>query len=377
MTRWVPVGLAVALLACNGGRPPVAPATPAAAPVGNVAPGGAAGASPVAANGASPVAATGEDPAALYGRYCALCHGADREGYAADNAPSLRSPELLGAGRGPFLMAAIAHGRPGTPMAAFGREAGGPLTRPQIVALHDWLVADAEPIALPATPVTGDPAAGAALYAARCASCHGDAGQGVSAPALANPVYHATVSDRQIRHAISAGRTGTPMVGFAGDLDERRLDDLTVYLRTFARHWTPGAPVAVQAPPPEAAVLNPGAPPAKLTLRDGFYVPADEVKAALDAGRRIVLLDARPVSDWQRGHLPGALPVPFYDDVSTLVPHLPRDETFLVAYCACPHAASGKVARKLRSLGFDRAVVLDEGSLEWARRGYPMEPGPR
>ena len=30
----------------------------------------------------------------LYERYCALCHGADREGYAADHAPSLRSPEL-------------------------------------------------------------------------------------------------------------------------------------------------------------------------------------------------------------------------------------------------------------------------------------------
>lgn len=363
------VGLGVALFACNGGRANVAPAP--STPAGGVAP------APVVPVGASASSTPAEDPAALYGRYCALCHGADREGYAADNAPSLRSPELLGAARGPFLMAAIAHGRPGTPMAAFGREAGGPLTRAQVVALHDWLVADVAPVALPTTPISGDAAAGATVYAARCASCHGDAGQGVSAPALANPVYQATVSDPQIRHAIASGRTGTPMVGFAGDLDDRQLDDLTVFLRSFARPWMPGAPVAVQAPPPEAAILNPDAPPAKLTLRDGFYVPADEVKAALDAGRRIVLLDARPVSDWQRGHLPGALPVPFYDDVSALVPHLPRDETFLVAYCACPHAASGKVARKLRSLGFERAVVLDEGSLEWARRGYPMEPGPR
>ena len=29
--------------------------------------------------------------AAIYARYCALCHGADRQGYAADEAPSLRS----------------------------------------------------------------------------------------------------------------------------------------------------------------------------------------------------------------------------------------------------------------------------------------------
>ena len=29
--------------------------------------------------------------AADYAQYCALCHGADREGHANDNAPSLRS----------------------------------------------------------------------------------------------------------------------------------------------------------------------------------------------------------------------------------------------------------------------------------------------
>ena len=28
------------------------------------------------------------DGAGLYARYCALCHGADREGHAADHAPS-------------------------------------------------------------------------------------------------------------------------------------------------------------------------------------------------------------------------------------------------------------------------------------------------
>ena len=59
------------------------------------------------------------DGAELYARYCALCHGADREGYAADDSPSLRSPELMGAAPGGFLWSAIAYGRPGTPMAAF------------------------------------------------------------------------------------------------------------------------------------------------------------------------------------------------------------------------------------------------------------------
>src|SRR5690606_14627808 len=48
---------------------------------------------------------------ALYARYCALCHGADAEGYAADDAPSLRSPELLRSASDAYLTAAIADGR--------------------------------------------------------------------------------------------------------------------------------------------------------------------------------------------------------------------------------------------------------------------------
>jgi cytochrome c oxidase cbb3-type subunit 3 len=103
-------------------------------------------------------------------------------------------------------------------------------------------------------------------------------------------------------------------------------------------------------------------------------VAAADVVAALTAKRRIVLLDARPLSDWQRGHLPGALPVPFYDGIDQILPHLPAD-TPIVVYCACPHAASGKVVDALRAAGRPAAYVLDEGSLVWAARGYPIVVG--
>ena len=36
--------------------------------------------------------------AANYRKYCALCHGADRQGYVNDRAPSLRSRQLLRTG---------------------------------------------------------------------------------------------------------------------------------------------------------------------------------------------------------------------------------------------------------------------------------------
>lgn len=39
--------------------------------------------------------AASKNAAAMYQKYCALCHAEDRSGYAADNAPSLRSRSLL------------------------------------------------------------------------------------------------------------------------------------------------------------------------------------------------------------------------------------------------------------------------------------------
>ena len=80
------------------------------------------------------------DGAKLYARYCALCHGDNREGYAADEAPSLRSPQLIASAPGSYLWTAISYGRPNTPMAAFADTQGGPLSHDAQHALVDWLI---------------------------------------------------------------------------------------------------------------------------------------------------------------------------------------------------------------------------------------------
>ncbi len=317
------------------------------------------------------------DGAALYTRYCALCHGADREGHAADHAPSLRAPELFESASPSYLWYAVAYGRPGTPMAAFAAEQGGPLSHDEQHALLDWLVAQAGVTRreVPDVPVRGDNVRGGQVYAERCAACHGAAGEGVTAPALANRVLLATASDAFLRETIARGRSGTPMPGFRGVLGEAELDAVTAFLRSRAGGWAAPAPVVVHPPDPASAIQNATALPPELPLRGGRFVAAADVAAALAAKRRIVLLDARPLSDWQRGHLPGALPVPFYDGVERILPHLPDDDTPIVVYCACPHAASGKVVDALRAAGRDRAYVLDEGSVVWAARGYPIAVG--
>ena len=48
----------------------------------------------------------------------------------------------------------------------------------------------------------------------------------------------------------------------------------------------------------------------------------------------------------------------------------------MIAYCACPHHLSGDVVDALRLRGLKTSAILDEGVLEWHRRGYPMVAAP-
>jgi mono/diheme cytochrome c family protein/rhodanese-related sulfurtransferase len=312
----------------------------------------------------------------LYDRYCALCHGAGAVGYVADNASQLRNPTFLRTASDDFLRVGIERGRPGTPMSAFGAAHGGPLApgdTDRIIAYLRSLDGGA-PLDVHERAIEGDGERGAAVYRARCASCHGANGEGKTAVSLSNPTFLATASAGFIRYAIEHGRPGTPMPAFGSVLSSNEIDDVTLAIRRWARAVEPGVPgvAAATLPSLDQLVIHPGGPRPRFTLREGRFVPADEVAAALRAGSRLVVLDARPISDWHRGHIPGAYPTPFHDDLDAIARALPRDGTWIIAYCACPHAASGKVVDGLRALGFETTAVLDEGILVWEQRGHPM-----
>lgn len=313
--------------------------------------------------------ASGEE---LYQRYCALCHGKAGEGYAADNANALANQQFLATASDAFLRVGIVRGRVGTPMSAWGKQFGGPLTGPEVEKLvayiRDWQTTPTRELS--SAPVAGDAARGQPLYDQHCASCHGPKGEGKLAPSLNNPIFHSTASDHFIRYAIADGRVGTPMPGFEKSLGPQGVDDLTAHVRTLRKDGD-------RKPQREAPmhngplVINPNGKPPKFELRDNFYVPAAQVKAALDAGARLIIADARAESDYLEAHIPGAIPLPFYA-VDQYATKLPKDGTWIIAYCACPHAASGRVANALRERGFQNAVVLDEGVLVWMQRGYPV-----
>jgi rhodanese-related sulfurtransferase len=122
-------------------------------------------------------------------------------------------------------------------------------------------------------------------------------------------------------------------------------------------------------------VLNPNSKAPHFKLRQDRYVSAKQVYQALQDRARMVILDARSKVAWRQTHIAGSVPVPYYEEPDKFVKDLPNDSTMIVVYCACPHAASGKVVTTLKRHGFENTAIIDEGILGWLQLGYPVQYG--
>jgi len=323
----------------------------------------------------TPEQARGE---ALYARMCAVCHGASGEGYAADRAPALSQPDFLASASDAYLRKTIANGRAGTTMSAWSRARGGPLDEGDTDAVVSYLRTwqRRAHAALDERPLDGDSGRGAAVFARECAACHG--AHGVEGPEVRIGSYDLLdlATNGFLRQAIRDGRSGTPMPAFGARLGEAGVDDMIAVLRRLRpaaadrRFWPPDqiAPIPLGRVP-----LNPRGPEPLGFHATPAFTPADAVKAQLDRGARMVILDARAPSDYADGHIAGAVSVPFYDPHPYLAALPPN--TWLVCYCACPHAESGQLAEKLVSNHFAKVTVLDEGLWAWKARGYSVHAG--
>ena len=309
---------------------------------------------------------------ALYARYCELCHAKDGTGYAADNAPSLVSPMFLTAASDDFIARGIRLGRPNTAMAAYGNRSGGPLDDAQIAAIVVFLRSFGPPaITLPEQKPSGDVARGAALFRTQCASCHGTASKTGKAPRLHNPEFLAAASPAFLRHSILHGRPPTRMPAFEQRLSAGQVEDLVAWLGSLPTQTSTAPRTNPEIKDDLPLLRHPKGKAPSFALREGRFVSAEQVKRAFDAKQRFITIDARSPSDWLQFRIPGALPIPYYDVAK--LNRIPNDGTWIVAYCACPHHASGEVVDALRRLNYPNTAVLDEGILFWREHGYPLE----
>lgn len=99
-------------------------------------------------------------------------------------------------------------------------------------------------------------------------------------------------------------------------------------------------------------------------------IPLKELRYLLDRGE-IVLLDVRPPTEFEEGHLPGALSVPL-PELEAHLAGLPKRKQ-LVAYCRGPYCLFAvEAVVRLQAKGF-KARRMEEGVSEWRALGLPVE----
>ena len=105
-------------------------------------------------------------------------------------------------------------------------------------------------------------------------------------------------------------------------------------------------------------------------------VTRDELRAKMEGGGRLVLVDALSPMSFAMSHLPGAvnLPAIWVDEKARRrIPDLDAD---IVVYCesdTCP--SSVVVANRLLELGYRNVSHYPGGRRDWVDAGLPLEGG--
>lgn len=94
-------------------------------------------------------------------------------------------------------------------------------------------------------------------------------------------------------------------------------------------------------------------------------IGADEVRARLEAGERVALLDVREPEEFRRGHIPGAVLIPLGQLPRRLGELDPRQEWIVVCRSG---RRSAQACRFLEANGFPRVRNMAGGMLRWRGR---------
>jgi cytochrome c oxidase subunit 2 len=171
---------------------------------------------------------------------CGACHGMQGEGRQG-MGPRLNSKTFLAAASDDFLVQTISRGRTGTTMIPWGASFKEEDIQSIVAYLRSLNPAPAA--TLNESPLNGDAARGAKLYATICAACHGKSGAGYQETANGTGIGRAafldSVSNGFLRYIIKHGKSGTPMRPFdknskvaVANLTDQQVDDVIAHLRS-------------------------------------------------------------------------------------------------------------------------------------------------
>ncbi len=110
---------------------------------------------------------------------------------------------------------------------------------------------------------------------------------------------------------------------------------------------------------------------AKRRIRE-TTVPA--VKERQDRGAKFYLVDTREESEWQRGHLPGAIHLSKGTIERDIEQQIPEKNAPIVLYCGGGFR-SALAADNLQKMGYTNVESMDGGYRGWTEAGLPIERG--
>jgi rhodanese-related sulfurtransferase len=112
--------------------------------------------------------------------------------------------------------------------------------------------------------------------------------------------------------------------------------------------------------------------------REGV-VSLEQMKELFDAGTAVII-DARSTTEYEEGHIPGAINIPhdrIPEFMEVLNNEVPTDAR-VVCYCrslTCDF--SDLLATEMKVIGYQNVSVFSGGWDQWKEAGHPAETGPR
>ncbi|HXF60881.1 MAG TPA: rhodanese-like domain-containing protein, partial [Caldilineaceae bacterium] len=110
----------------------------------------------------------------------------------------------------------------------------------------------------------------------------------------------------------------------------------------------------------------------QLAKREIQEISPQELKARLDAGEALTVVDIRERDEFIQGHLPGATFIPRGFLELQIEQHQPDRDQPVVVYCA-GGVRSALAARNLKEMGYTNVISLIGGFNGWKNSGFPFK----